>query len=78
MYSKTSTSKNPKGSVSILVSNGRLQLRFRYIGKRYYLSLGLPDGPASRKVAEQKKSQIELDISSVGESCRIVRSLIAI
>jgi integrase len=64
MYSKTSTGKNPKGSVSIIVSNGRLQLRFRYAGERHYLSLGLPDGPANRKAAERKKSQIELDIIS--------------
>ncbi|MBL1174135.1 Arm DNA-binding domain-containing protein [Pantanalinema sp. GBBB05] len=64
MYSKTPTGKNPKGSVSIIVSNGRLQLRFRHAGERHYLSLGLPDNPINRKAAEAKKTQIELDIAS--------------
>lgn len=64
MYSKTSTGRNPKGSVSIIVSNGRLQLRFRYAGKRHHLSMGLSDGPINRKAAQQKKAQIELDIIS--------------
>jgi len=52
MYTKTSTGKEPKGSVSIIDSNNRLQLRFRYGGKRYYLSLGLPDTKINRKAAE--------------------------
>ncbi|BAB75202.1 MULTISPECIES: Arm DNA-binding domain-containing protein [Nostocaceae] len=64
MYTKTPTGKVPKGNVSIIDSNGRLQLRFRYGGKRYYLSLGLPDTKISRKAAEAKKNQIELDIAS--------------
>lgn len=64
MYNKTPEGKNPKGTVSILVSNGRLQLRFRFAGDRRYISLGLPDTPTNRKVAEQKKAQIELDIAS--------------
>ncbi|WP_322746150.1 Arm DNA-binding domain-containing protein [Nostoc sp. LEGE 06077] len=45
-------------------SNSRLQLRFRYGGKRYYLSLGLSDIKINRKAAEAKKNQIELDIAS--------------
>ncbi|WP_242056684.1 MULTISPECIES: Arm DNA-binding domain-containing protein [unclassified Nostoc] len=61
MYTKTSTGKEPKGSVSIIDSNSRLQLRFRYGGKRYYLSLGLPDTKINRKAAERQKNQIELD-----------------
>jgi hypothetical protein len=64
VYSKTPEGKNLKGTVSILVSNGRLQLRFRFAGDRQYLSLGLPDTPTNRKAAEQKKAQIELDIAS--------------
>ena len=64
MYTKISTGKEPKGSVSIIDSNNRLQLRFRYGGKRYYLSLGLPDTKINRKAAEAKKNQIELDIAS--------------
>lgn len=64
MYSKTPTGKNSKGSVSILSSNDRLQLRFRYGGKRHYLSFGLPDTKNNRKAAERLASQIELDIAS--------------
>jgi integrase len=64
MYTKTPQGKVPKGNVSIIDSNGRLQLRFRYGGKRYYLSLGLPDTKINRKAAEAKKNQIELDIAS--------------
>ncbi|HIK04968.1 MAG TPA: DUF3596 domain-containing protein [Trichormus sp. M33_DOE_039] len=64
MYSKTPKGKVPKGNVSILSSNGRLQLRLRYGGERLYLSLGLPDNKISRKAAEVQKNQIELDIVS--------------
>lgn len=62
MYSKTPTGKASKGSVQIIASNNRLQLRFRYGGKRHYLSLGLPDTPTNRRVAELKAGQIEADI----------------
>lgn len=64
MYSKTPTGKNPKGTVSIIESNGRLQLRFRYGGDRKYLSLGLPDNPVNRKAALGNANRIELDILS--------------
>ena len=67
MYSgkpKTPTGKHPKGTVSVITSNGRLQLRFRYAGKRHYISLGLPETPENRKLAEMKANQIELDIIS--------------
>ncbi len=60
MYTKTPTGKNPKGTVSVIVSNGRLQLRFRYAGQQYYLSLGLPNTKTNRTAAEAKKNQIEL------------------
>lgn len=64
MYSKTPTGKASKGAVQIIVSNGRLQLRFRFGGKRHYLSLGYSDTPIYRKLAEAKARQIELDILS--------------
>jgi hypothetical protein len=41
VYSQDVKPRSSKGSVQVLVSNGRLQLRFRYGGKRHYLSLGL-------------------------------------
>jgi len=62
MYAKTPTGRASKGSVSIRVSNGRLQLQFRHAGKRHYLSLGLADTPANRKLANLKASEIEKDI----------------
>lgn len=62
MYSKTPTGKASKGSVSIVVSNGRLQLRLRFAGKRHYISLGFSDTPQNRKLAEMKAREIELDI----------------
>jgi integrase len=64
MFSKTPTGKASKGSVAILVSHGRLQLRFRYQGKRHYISLGFADTPANRKLAEMRAKEIELDILS--------------
>ncbi|MFM7450372.1 MAG: Arm DNA-binding domain-containing protein [Leptolyngbyaceae cyanobacterium] len=51
MYSKTPTGKATKGSVQIIVSNGRLQLRFRFAGKRHYISLGFSDTPEYRELA---------------------------
>jgi len=64
MYSTTPTGKASKGSVQVLNSNGRLQLRFRFAAKRHYLSLGLPDTKPNRKLAELKAREIELDILS--------------
>lgn len=62
MYSQRLTGRASKGSVSILSSNNRLQLRFRYEGKRYYVSTGFADTPANRKLAQLKASEIEQDI----------------
>jgi integrase len=62
MFSKTVTGKASKGSVSVINSNDRLQLRFRVQGKRYYLSTGLADTLANRKLAQLKASEIEKDI----------------
>lgn len=64
MYSKTPTGKASKGSVQILNSNGRLQLRFRFASKRHYISLGFSDTSENRKLAEMKAREIELDILS--------------
>jgi integrase len=64
MYSIPSSRKASKGSVQVINSNNRLQLRFRYAGKRHYLSMGLPDTVINRKAAEAKARQIELDIIS--------------
>jgi integrase len=57
-------SRASKGSVKVISSNGRLQLRFRYGGKRHYFSVGLEDNPVNRIAAEQKARGIELDIIS--------------
>ena len=61
---KTSSGKASKGTVKVIASHGRLQLRFRYGGERHYLSLGLPDTPTGRLVAQQRANQIQLDILS--------------
>lgn len=63
MQSQAVGSRNSKGCVSILVSNDRLQLRFHFNGKRYYLSLGLPDSKLNRRAAEAKAKLIESDIA---------------
>lgn len=54
--------RHPKGTVAILVSHHRLQLRFNYAGKRHYLSLGLSDTRVNRSIAEAKAKLIESDI----------------
>jgi integrase len=64
MANQTPKSKSSKGTVQIKTSNDRLQLVFRFAGKRYYLSTGFTDTVANRKVAEMKARQIELDIIS--------------
>lgn len=61
MYSKTATGKASKGSVAIVSSHGRLQLRFRFAGKRHYISLGFADTPQNRKLAEMRAREIELN-----------------
>ena len=62
MHFKTPTGKASKGSVVIISSNNRLQLRFNFGGKRRYLSMGLPDIPVNRRLAELKAAEIEKDI----------------
>jgi integrase len=55
-------SRAHKGAVTILVSNGWLQLRFSFGSKRHYLSLGLPESKTNWMVAEAKAKLIEADI----------------
>jgi integrase len=62
MYAKTPTGRASKGSVSIVSSNGRLQLVFRYGGQRRFLSMGLADTPQNRQFAESKAGELESDI----------------
>jgi integrase len=62
MYQNSSRERGYKGSVSIINSNGRIQLRFHYAGKRHYLSTGWLDNAISRKLAELKAAEIEKDI----------------
>lgn len=64
MYLQTPSGKAPKGTVKVINSNGRLQLRFRYGGKRYYLSMGLPNSPTNQIAAQRKAEVIYLDIVS--------------
>jgi len=56
--------KASKGSVVVESFKDRLRLRWRVAGKRYCLSLGLPDTRESRMLAELKARQIELDAIS--------------
>ena len=48
--------------MSILNSNGRLQLRFSYGGKRHYISTGLADIADNRKLVKLTAAEIEKDI----------------
>jgi integrase len=56
--------KASKGSVVVETFKDRLRLRWRVAGKRYCLSLGLPDTQESRMLAQLKARQIELDAIS--------------
>lgn len=59
--------KSSKGSIVLDSLRGRLRLRLPrslFNGKQTYLSLGIDDTKLNRKLAEQKKHQIELDILS--------------
>ncbi|MEC4985244.1 MAG: DUF3596 domain-containing protein [Oscillatoria sp. PMC 1068.18] len=60
--SETPTGRALKGSVSVISSNNRLQLRFSYAGKRHYVSTGLTDTPVNQQLAQLKAAQIEEDI----------------
>jgi hypothetical protein len=59
---KQKSDKAKPGTVQIRCSNGRLQLVFRFGGKRYFISLGLSDTSYHRKLAQDKALEIERDI----------------
>jgi len=56
--------KKAKGTVKIESDKGWLRLRFTHSGRRRAFAIGLPDTIITRKFAEQKARQIELDILS--------------
>jgi len=56
--------KSGKGTVIVEEFQGRLRLRWRVNRKRYTFSVGLADTKINRRVAQQKATQIELDIIS--------------
>jgi integrase len=51
-------------SIWIETKGTALRLRWRHDGKRYCIGLGVHDNPTGRAFANQKKSQIEMDILS--------------
>ena len=56
--------KASKGTVVIQVFKGRIRIVWSYLGKRYYLYLGLPDSHINQTVAKQKALQIEGDMAT--------------
>lgn len=56
--------KQQKGTVTIEDAEGRLRLRWRYKGKRYSLSMGLPFNKVNCKAAKLIATRIELDIAA--------------
>ena len=50
--------------VKVENDKGALRLRFSYGGNRHSIAVGLPDSKVNRIVAQQKATQIELDIAS--------------
>ena len=58
----TKAPKAPKGTVTVIVSNGRLQARWHWQGKRYYLSLGLADTPKNRRLVAGRVAQMQRDL----------------
>lgn len=67
MSSDTLPGKASKGCASVENIQGRLRLhlpRELYGGKNKYLTMGLPDTPTNRAIAEHKAQQINLDIAS--------------
>jgi integrase len=62
--SQSKRKKASKGTVVVQVFKERLRLIWSYLGKRYYLYIGLPDSKINRTVAEQKARQIEGDMAT--------------
>ncbi|MEM0978813.1 MAG: tyrosine-type recombinase/integrase [Cyanobacteria bacterium P01_H01_bin.58] len=56
--------RTPKGEISIINKAGRIQLYWRYQGRRRYLSLELQYDPINLEVAKRRAAQIKLDIAS--------------
>jgi integrase len=56
--------KSEKGTVVVFVDEGRLRLRWRYLGKRKSMSIGLPDTKLNRLLAEGIAGDIEVDIKT--------------
>lgn len=57
-------SQTPNGIVKVVTDKGWLRLRWTHLGKRYALTLGLPNYTVNRTFAQQKAHQIELDTVS--------------
>jgi integrase len=60
----TRRKKASKGTVVVQVFKERLRLVWSYLGKRYYLYIGLPDSQINQTVAKQKALQIEGDLAT--------------
>lgn len=56
--------KTLKGTVVVQVFKGRLRLCWSYLGKRYFLYIGLPDSKLNRTIAESKAKVIEADLAT--------------
>ncbi len=54
--------KAKTGSVTIRSSNNRLQLVFTHLGKRHFVSLGLPNTPLNMKTAQDIAFEVQRDI----------------
>ncbi|MEM8603422.1 MAG: tyrosine-type recombinase/integrase [Cyanobacteria bacterium P01_H01_bin.121] len=59
---KKTQKRASKGSVSVSDRNGRLQLRWSYQGKPFYLAAG-PNNPVNYQAAQAKKFEIQADIA---------------
>lgn len=59
---RVSAVRAKKGAVNVEADRGWLRLRWSWQGKRFVLSLGLPDEPTNRTIAERKARLIEADI----------------
>jgi integrase len=65
--------KANKGTVVVFGFKGRLRLRWSYQGRRYTLSLELPDNLTNRKIAETKARIIERDMAAENFDATLAR-----
>ena len=56
--------KAAKGTVVVQVFKDRLRLCWSFLGKRYFLYIGLPDSKVNRTVSESKARVIEGDMAT--------------